>query len=450
MTETGMSWFSIFRMGLVQTALGAIVVLTTSTINRVMVVELALPALLPGLLVALHYALQSLRPRWGHGSDVGGRRTPWIVFGMAILAAGGVGAAIATALMADHYYFGLAVAVLSFTCVGIGVGATGTNLLAMVATQVSAERRAAAATIIWMMMIAGFIVTTVAAGTYLDPFSTSRLVSVAAVVSATAFLVSVAALYKLEERASHRALKVTPTTTEVTFGDSLKQVWAERRSRQFAIFVFVSMIAYSMQDLILEPFAGIVFHLTPGQTTKLSGLQNAGVFCGMLLVAVVANPRIAIGSLKLWTIAGCIGSMLALCALIFSGWVGDVVAMKSAVFALGFANGAYAIAAISSMMAVAASGRQRREGMRMGVFGASQALAFGSGGFFGTIAVDGLRHVMAEPSSAYLIVFGFEAVLFALSAAMALRSDEADRFARDRRERATSDESYAMAAMLKR
>ena len=63
----GLGWLAIFRMGLVQTSLGAIVVLTTSTINRVMVVELALPAMLPGALVALHYAIQMLRPRMGHG-----------------------------------------------------------------------------------------------------------------------------------------------------------------------------------------------------------------------------------------------------------------------------------------------------------------------------------------------------------------------------------------------
>ena len=62
MQTAGLSWFGIFRLGLVQTALGAIVVLTTSTINRVMVVELALPAMLPGALVALHYAVQVTRP----------------------------------------------------------------------------------------------------------------------------------------------------------------------------------------------------------------------------------------------------------------------------------------------------------------------------------------------------------------------------------------------------
>ena len=70
-----LSWFSILRLGLVQMALGAVVVLTTSTLNRLMVVELALPAALPGALVALHYGVQISRPRWGYAADSAGRRT---------------------------------------------------------------------------------------------------------------------------------------------------------------------------------------------------------------------------------------------------------------------------------------------------------------------------------------------------------------------------------------
>ena len=137
----------IVRLGLVQTALGAIVVLTTSTINRVMVVELALPAMLPGALVALHYAVQCLRPRLGHGSDVGGRRTPWIVGGMAVLALGGVGAAVATAWMATFLLAGIVLGAVAFIMIGIGVGSCGTTLLVLLAKRVSAKRRAAAATI---------------------------------------------------------------------------------------------------------------------------------------------------------------------------------------------------------------------------------------------------------------------------------------------------------------
>ena len=86
-------WLAVVRLGFVQACLGAVVVLTTSTLNRVMVVELALPALLPGILVAMHYLVQVVRPRMGHGSDLGQRRTPWIVGGMGVLATGGLLAA---------------------------------------------------------------------------------------------------------------------------------------------------------------------------------------------------------------------------------------------------------------------------------------------------------------------------------------------------------------------
>ncbi|MEO0613651.1 MAG: PucC family protein, partial [Pseudomonadota bacterium] len=78
-------WLGIIRLGLVQTAIGAIVVLTTSTLNRVMVVELALPAALPGALVGWHYAVQLARPRFGYGADRGGQRAPWIFGGMVVL-----------------------------------------------------------------------------------------------------------------------------------------------------------------------------------------------------------------------------------------------------------------------------------------------------------------------------------------------------------------------------
>ena len=133
-----LGWLGIVRLGLVQTALGAIVVLTTSTLNRVMVVELALPAMLPGVLVALHYAVQMLRPRWGYGSDVGGRRTPWIVGGMAVLALGGIAAAVATALMDGPCRRASRWRSLAFLLIGLGVGAAGTSLLVLLAKRVDA------------------------------------------------------------------------------------------------------------------------------------------------------------------------------------------------------------------------------------------------------------------------------------------------------------------------
>ena len=99
----GLSWFAIVRLGLVQASLGSIVVLTNSTLNRVMVVELSLAAIIPGLLVGIHYAVQLSRPLWGHRSDVGRSRTSWILGGLALLAVSGTAAAGTTFLFETSY-----------------------------------------------------------------------------------------------------------------------------------------------------------------------------------------------------------------------------------------------------------------------------------------------------------------------------------------------------------
>ncbi|WP_238182973.1 BCD family MFS transporter, partial [Methylobacterium trifolii] len=309
------SWSQIARLGLVQTALGSVVVLMTSTINRVMVVELALPAIVPGALVALHYGVQVLRPRWGYGSDVGGRRTPWIVGGMAALCLGGFGAAAATALTATHPAAGLALAVLSFLTVGMGAGAAGTSLLVLLATGVAPERRGAAATIVWVMMIAGFAITAPLAGHFLDPFSQMRLVAVSGAVSLIAFLVAVLAVTGIEP--TREAAAEPEGTAKKPFLTVLREVLADPSAKKFTVFIFVSMLAYSAQELILEPYAGLVFAMTPGATTKLAGLQHGGVLAGMLLVAgvTVGIGGPVLGSLKLWTALGCAGSALALFAI---------------------------------------------------------------------------------------------------------------------------------------
>ena len=423
-----LGWLGIFRLGLVQTALGAIVVLTTSTINRVMVVELAMPAMLPGALVGLHYAVQLLRPRLGHGSDAGGRRTPWIVGGMATLALGGVTAAAATAWMSTQPVGGILLAILAFLAIGVGVGCAGTSLLVLLATRVTPRRRPAAATIVWVMMILGFILTSAIGGRFLDPFTPLRLIQVAGCVATLAFLVSLAAVYGIETAApsagtsSVTAPAPSPAGTgKPSFRAALREVWDEPQARRFTLFVFMSMLAYSAQDLILEPFAGLVYGLTPGETTQLSGVQNSGVLLGMVLVAclgtAIGGPRL--GSLRGWTIAGCLLSACALLALAFGGWVGPDWPLKPTVFSLGFANGMFAVAAIGSMMSQASDGTPSREGVRMGLWGASQAIAFGGGGFLGTVAVDLTRWLIGSPVTAYGIVFVAEAALFLLSVGFA-------------------------------
>ncbi|SER84832.1 MFS transporter, BCD family, chlorophyll transporter [Tranquillimonas rosea] len=408
-----LSWMSIARLGLVQMCLGAIVVLTTSTLNRLMVVELALPAVLPGALVALHYGIQITRPNWGFLSDTGGHRTRWIVGGMAVLALGGLLAAGGVLVLDSHLAGGLALSALAYALIGLGVGASGTSLLALLATATEPRRRAAAATITWLMMVAGIAITAASVGAVLDPYSPQRLIRIVAVVCAGALALTVLAVWGIERRIVARA-----RSDPMPFRQGLAEIWAERRARNFTIFVFLSMTAYFMQELILEPYAGLVFDFTPGQSTTLSGAQNGGVFLGMLTVGIAATG-LRLGSLRHWVVAGCLGSATALAAISAIGQAGLPLLVPAAV-ALGIFNGMFAVAAIGAMMALAGQGREAREGTRMGLWGAAQAIAAGFGGLFGAGAVDVMRQVTGD-ATAFGAVFVFEAALFLAAALMAAR-----------------------------
>ena len=131
---------------------------------------------------------------------LGGRRTPWIIAGMALLALGGFGAALATALMSVQLVAGLALAVFAFLLIGLGVGAAGTSVLTMLASCVEPRRRAAAATIVWVMMIFGFALTAPLAGHFLDPFSNERLIEVTGCVCAIAFCLASLSVWGVENK----------------------------------------------------------------------------------------------------------------------------------------------------------------------------------------------------------------------------------------------------------
>ncbi|MEL6364735.1 MAG: BCD family MFS transporter [Pseudomonadota bacterium] len=422
-TKTGghLGWFGVFRLGLVQTALGAIVILCTSTLNRVIAVELALPAALPGALVGWHYAVQLSRPRWGHGADIGGARAPWIIGGMATLALGAIGAALSTVLMASATGWGVAAAILAFFLIGVGVGASGTNLLALLAARVAPARKAAAAAIVWIMMIVGFIATAGVAGSLLDPFSLGRLVAVTIGVCAIAVALATIAVLGVERRAAAPARPATDAPRP-SFRDSLAETWADPQARLFTIFVFVAMLAYSAQDLILEPFAGLIHGYTPGESTKLAGVQNGGVLIGMIATAVLGTVigRSRAAFMRAWTAWSCIASAAALGVLSFGALVGAAFPLKPAVFALGLANGAFAVAAIGSMMTLASAGGPAKEGVRMGLWGAAQASAFGLGGFLGAAALDIARIALAETGPAFALVFAAEGAAFVAAAFLSL------------------------------
>jgi BCD family chlorophyll transporter-like MFS transporter len=315
---------------------------------------------------------------------------------------------------------------LSFSLIGLGVSACGTSLLALMAKRVPDERRAPAATTVWLMMIVGFAVTAGVVGKLIDPYSPQVLLQVSAGLSLLTACITALCLWGLEKDGDPSLAVAASVNTErlqkQKFKEAFQEVWAEPAARTFTVFVFMSMLAYSAQDLILEPFAGAVHGFTPGQTTQLSGWHHMGVLVGMLAVAGAGSRWVAgrLGSVQSWMVGGCLVSALATVGLVSSALSSDWPLKANVVF-LGVANGAFSIAAIATMMRLAGEGGAGREGTRMGLWGAAQAAAFGLGGLLGTAASDLAHALLGEQRTAYAAVFVMQALMFAVSAAVALR-----------------------------
>jgi BCD family chlorophyll transporter-like MFS transporter len=208
------------------------------------------------------------------------------------------------------------------------------------------------------------------------------------------------------------------------FRAALREIWNEPAARRFTIFIFVSMIAFSMQDLILEPFAGLIFGLTPGQSTALGGQHQGGILLGMIVTGIGGSAfsgRRPDG-LRIWVIGGCLLSAVGLGMLGLAAVNGPPWPLGLNVFVLGLGNGVFAVAAIGAMMGLAGAGETTREGVRMGVWGASQAIAFGLGGLTGAVGVDFARHALGNDGSAFQMVFAIEAAAFVLAAFLAIKA----------------------------
>ena len=440
-----MNWFSILRLGLIQLCIGSSVVIPLSTLNRLMKVELALPATIAGFLIALHYAVQLTRVNWGYLSDKTQNRSQWIIFGMLILGIGGVLASASIPLIESNFAYGIMLALFSYTLIGFGVGAAGTPLLALLASYSSKSQKGFAASITFLMMILGLAITGITAGIILDPYSHQKLIKITASLAIITNILSFLSLKNLEKSLRNNADARTPNAInyDVPFLEGIKKVWMEREARLFTIFIFISMGAFSMQDPILEPFAGEVFGFAVGESTKLDGFHKIGTLIGIILIilclskfrigfaslSIVKNERL--GSEKFWLITGCLFSAFSLFIISLLGLTyRDPGILNSVVFLFGISNGVFTAGILGTMLHLASRGSDgNNTGTRMGIWGAAQAYATMIAVFFSTVLVDILGLMMNSLPSVYGIVFLTAASFFIAAAflgSLIIKKDELD------------------------
>jgi BCD family chlorophyll transporter-like MFS transporter len=432
----------IIRLALFQVTVGMAAVLLIGTLNRVMIVELGLPAWLVALMISLPLVFAPFRMLVGHRSDthrsvLGWKRVPYIWMGTMLQFGGLAIMPFALILLSGDSHgppiIGQFGAALAFLLTGAGLHMTQTTGLAL-ATDLAPERaRPKVVALLCMMLLLGTVASAVLFGLLLSPFSELRLVQVVQGAGVLTIVLNGIALWKQEARNPNRSAE---TARAPSFRDAWAAYMRTGRARRRLLAIGMGTVAFSMQDVLLEPYGGRILHLPVSATTSLTALLAVGGATGLWLAAKVLNR-----GADPYRVAG-FGAMAGLAAfssVIFAAPMASAVLFAMGVTLVGFGAGLFAHGTLTASMNMA---EKDATGLALGAWGAVQALAAGvaiaAGGLLSdgitALAVSGrLGSTLASPATGYTAVYLIElCLLFVTLAAIGplVRDQAADQPAR--------------------
>jgi BCD family chlorophyll transporter-like MFS transporter len=410
----------LLRLSLFQVTVGMAVVLLVGTLNRVMIVELGIPAWLVASMIALPLLFAPFRMVVGHRSDthrsvLGWRRVPYIWFGSMLQFGGLAIMPFALILLSGDSHgpriIGEAGAALAFLMTGAGLHTTQTAGLALATDLAPEHARPNVVALLCFMLLVGTVVAAVSFGLLLSPFSEVRLVQVVQGAGALTIILNGAALWKQEPRNRNRTKSVLPS---VTFAESWRAYTRTGQSARRLLSIGMGTVAFSMQDVLLEPYGGRVLHLPVSATTSLTAFLAVGGGLGLGLAAYKLK-----GGSNPYTVAA-LGALAGIGA--FACLLGAPLLSAPGIFAVGvlivgFGAGMFAHGTLTASMNMA---QGDATGIALGAWGAVQAtaagLAIATGGVLsdaiGALARSGrLGPALAGPATGYSAVYLIEAVL---------------------------------------
>ena len=281
----------LLRLSLFQVTVGMALVLLNGTLNRVMIVELSVPAWLVALMIALPLVFAPFRALLGFKSDthrslLGWKRVPYIWFGT-LLQFGGLAIMPFALILLSGDTQGppilgnLAVA-LAFLLVGAGLHTTQTAGLALATDLAPEDKRPRVVAFLYVMLLLGMTVSAVLLGRLLEHFSQVRLIEVIQGTALVTMALNLIALWKQEPRRPRRALETEP---KPDFSASWRAFMAGGPWRRIFITLGLGTVGFSMQDILIEPYGGQVLHMTVGQTTALTAFFAIGALLSLALAA---------------------------------------------------------------------------------------------------------------------------------------------------------------------
>lgn len=410
----------LLRLSLFQVSVGMAAVLLTGTLNRVMIVELGMAASLVAAMVSLPLFFAPLRALIGFKSDthrsvLGWRRVPFIWFGT-LLQFGGLALLPFALLVMTGAGEGSALvgqigAGLGFLLVGAGMHTTQTAGLALATDLATDETRPRVVALLYVMLLLGTMLSAVLIGGVLADFTPTKLVQVVQTAALVTMLLNIVALWKQEPR--HRAMS-TPSEPVVRFGERWSAFIARPRTLRLLVAIGLGAAAFSMQDVLLEPYGGQVLGLSVGATTSLTALWATGMLAGFAWsarrLAQGADPH------RLSGFGGVIGIAAFLCVM-FAGPLQAPLLLRVGATFIGLGAGLFSVGTLTAAMAISdGSG----SGLALGAWGAVQATAAGLAILLGAFtrdavtaaAVDGrLGETLAAPATGFVAVYGAEILL---------------------------------------
>lgn len=413
----------LLRLSLFQVSVGMAIVLLCGTLNRVMIVELGVTATLVAAMVALPLLFAPFRVLIGHRSDnyrsyLGWKRVPYLWMGTLMQFGGLAIMPFALLVMSGDthgpIWIGQAGAALAFLLTGIGLHTTQTAGLALATDLAPEKARPRVVALLYVMLLLGMIFSALVFGALLENFSQLRLIKVVQGAAMFTMALNIFALWKQEARNPKATSHDRPRPK---FVDSWREFNTDNNATRFLLTVFLGTAAFSMQDILLEPYGGEIMNLSVSATTMLTAILAGGTLLACGLAARLLSRGFDPHRLAAF---GALVGVFAFSCVIFAAPMQSHFLFRAGTALIGFGGGLFAVGTLIAAMSMDKSGKT---GLALGAWGAVQATAAGGGIALGgalrdvvsSLAENGLLGpAMTNAATGYSVVYHVEiALLFA-------------------------------------
>ena len=413
----------LLRLSLFQVTVGMAAALLIGTLNRVMIVELGLSAWLVAVMVSAPLVFAPMRTIIGHRSDnhrsaLGWRRVPYLMFGTLAQFGGLSIMPFALILLSGDStqapIVGQIGAALAFLFVGAGLHTVQTAGLALATDLAPKKAQSKVVVLMCVMLLVGIIISSVIFGLLLAKFSEVRLVQVIQGTAVVTVVLNMVAIWKQEPRDPQRTMADRPRPA---FAESWRAFALGGNAVRRLVTVGLGTAAFSMEDILLEPYGGQILHLSVGSTTALTALLAVGGLGGFAVAARALSRGFPPYFLAAF---GIMVGIVAFSAVIFAEPFGSATLFGVGTTLIGFGA---ALFSVGTLMATIALAREGQTGLALGAWGAAEAaaagLAIAAGGILRDVvsyyAMQGrLGEALTSQATGYSVVYHLEiALLFA-------------------------------------